>query len=139
MRKNDPINNVMVKNVEAVQEGQPLSDVYKIMCNAGIHHVPILNGKTLVGLVSFTDMMKLDLSINGVDARTVGAVIDQQFTIAGIMSTELVTLRDSQTVRDAAGLLGEGSFHSLPVVDAENQLVGIVTSTDLIRYLSQQY
>lgn len=139
MRKNDPINNIMSNSVQSVQQGQPLSDVYKIMCNAGIHHVPVVDGKTLVGLISFTDMMKLNLSIDGVDARGVAAIIDQQFDVPGIMSTDLVTLVDNQSVRDAAALLGEGDFHSLPVVNGDNTLVGMVTSTDLIRYLSDQY
>ena len=139
MRKNDPISNIMASNVEAVQDGQPLSDIYKLMCNTGVHHVPVLKGKQLVGLVSFTDMMKMDLALTGVDAHTIDKVMDQQFTIPDVMSTDLVTLGTGQTVRDAAEKLGEGDFHSLPVTDGDNTLVGIVTSTDLIRYLSDQY
>ena len=139
MRKNDPISNIMASEVQSVQDGQPLSDIYKLMCNTGIHHVPVLKGKALVGLVSFTDMMKLDLAINGVDAHTVDVVMDQQFSIEDVMTTELTTLRQDQSVRDAADKLGEGEFHSLPVVDGGNALVGMVTSTDLIRYLSAQY
>ncbi len=139
MRKNDPINHIMAKEVEAVQDGQPLSDIYKLMCNTGIHHVPVLQGKQLVGLVSFTDMMKLDLAIHGVDAHTIDKVMDSQFTIADVMTADLVTLGDDESVRDAAAKLGEGDFHSLPVVNAQGELVGIVTSTDLIRYLSEQY
>ena len=64
MRKNDPVTNIMAKQVESIQEGQPLSEVYKMMCNTGIHHVPVLNSKKLVGLISFTDMMKLSLAID---------------------------------------------------------------------------
>ncbi len=139
MRKNDPINKIMASNVESVQDGQPLSDIYKLMCNTGIHHVPVVKGEELVGLVSFTDMMKLDLALNGVDAHTIDKVMDQQFTIPDVMSTDLITLNDKQSVRDAAEKLSEGDFHSLPVVNQGNALVGMVTSTDLIRYLSEQY
>ena len=42
-------------------------------------------------------------------------------------------------MRSAAELLGEGTFHSLPVVDDEGRLQGLVTSTDVIRYLLAQY
>ncbi len=139
MKKNEPIKSIMSTNVEAVQQGQALSDVYKIICNTGIHHVPVLDGKKLVGLISYTDMMKLDLAIHNVDAHTITAVMDQQFAIADVITNELVTIRDSDNVRSAAELLGEGDFHSLPVVDADGALVGIVTSTDLIRYLSSQF
>ena len=139
MRKNDPITHIMANDVTSVQQGQPLSDVYRLICNQNIHHVPIVDGQQLVGLVSYTDIMKLNLVLDGVDAHTLDAIIDQQFTIAGIMSTNLATITNRQTVRDAAEVLGNGEFHSLPVVDEQGALAGIVTSTDLIRYLSDQY
>ena len=40
---------------------------------------------------------------------------------------------------EAAKALADGSFHSLPVVEANGDLVGLVTTTDLIRYLLEQY
>ena len=129
----------MTKQVETVQEGQSLSDIYKIMRNTGAHHVPVLSGNTLVGLVSFTDMMKLDLAIVGIDNTGISGIIDNQFTIEDVMSMDLVTMNDKQSVRDAVQLLGDGNFHSVPVVDETNALVGIVTSTDLIRYIGRQY
>jgi CBS domain-containing membrane protein len=139
MRKNDPVTNIMAKQVESIQEGQPLSEVYKMMCNTGIHHVPVLNSKKLVGLISFTDMMKLSLAIDTSNSHTVSALIDQQFTIAEVMSKNLITITEGQSVRDAAEALSEGDFHSLPVVDGAGNIAGMVTSTDLIRYLSAQY
>jgi CBS domain-containing membrane protein len=139
MRKNDPVTNIMAKKVESIQEGQALSEVYKMMCNTGIHHVPILNGKKLVGLISFTDMMKLSLAIDTSNSHTVSTLIDQQFTVVEVMSKNLTTLTDGQSVRDAAEALSEGDFHSLPVVDSAGNIAGILTSTDLIRYLSAQY
>ena len=42
-------------------------------------------------------------------------------------------LRESE----AAAMLCEGHFHSLPVVDADDRLLGIITSTDLIHYLHE--
>jgi CBS domain-containing protein len=55
------------------------------------------------------------------------------------MSTKLITIKDSDTVRHASELLINGHFHSLPVVDGNDNIVGIITSTDLIRYLHEQY
>lgn len=139
MRKNDPISHIMAANVESIQDGQPLSDVRRLMSEKGIHHVPIVSGKKLAGLVSFTDMMKLNLVVSGATEHTIDTILDQQFSIASVMSTELTTLGHKDTVRQAAEKLSEGGFHSLPVVDEKTDLVGIVTSTDLIRYLSDQY
>ncbi|NOR71314.1 MAG: CBS domain-containing protein, partial [Methylomarinum sp.] len=41
--------------------------------------------------------------------------------------------------REASQILAEGNFHSLPVVDQQQQIVGMVTMTDLIQYLNDQY
>ena len=139
MKKNDPIANIMSDNVECVQEGLPLSNVRHLMCNQAIHHVPIVRGKKLTGLVSFTDMMKLNFVLNGATDYTVDAIIDQQFSITDVMSRNITTINHNDNIRSAAEILAEGKFHSLPVIDDESNLLGIVTSTDLIRYLNAQY
>jgi CBS domain-containing protein len=139
MRKNDPITNIMSTEIEYIQVGQKLSEVHHLMVNMGIHHVPIVDGKKLVGLISFVDIMKLNLVLQGASEYTIGAIIDQQFTIREVMTTDLVTIGSGDTVREAAEKLSGGDFHSLPFVEAGGDLTGIVTSTDLIRYLSDQY
>ena len=139
MKKNDPINKIMSADVSMVQAGQPLSDVRKLMCNSHIHHVPIVDGKKLVGLVSFTDLMKINLLVSGADERSIDLIIDQQFNISDIMTTNLTTISNTDTIRQASSLLAKGSFHSLPVIDKEGDVVGIVTTTDLINYLNDQY
>ena len=139
MRKNEAISHIMSKELYAVQQGQLLSEDYQLLCNTGVHHVPVLNGKQLVGLISLTDMMKLNMAIHGADGHSISAILDQQYSIEEVMTKKLVTLTESSTVRDAAEQLGGGDFHSLPVIKGDGELVGMVTSTDLIRYLSEQY
>ena len=139
MKKNDSITNIMATDVETVQEGQSLSVVRHLMTTLGVHHVPVTSGKKLVGLVSFTDMMKLNIVLNGATEHTIDSILDQQFSIKDVMTTDLVTLSSKGTVRQAAKGLADGNFHSLPVIDDDSNVVGIVTSTDLIKYLSDQY
>ena len=139
MKKHELIAKIMSTQTFAIQEGQKLSDVRKLMADKGIHHVPIVQGKKLSGLISATDLMKINLVINGADERAVDTIIDQQFTIADIMTTQLTTIQVNDTIRHAAEILANGAFHSLPVVDDDGHLAGIITSTDLIRYLSDQY
>ena len=139
MKKNDSITNVMSNNIIAVQDGQPLSEIRHKMVDSNVHHIPVLSGKKLVGMVSFTDMMKLNVVINGADDRTVDAIIDQQFNISDIMSTELTTLSTKDSVRQVVDILSDNNFHAVPVTNSSSELQGIVTSSDLIRYLSAQY
>ncbi len=139
MKKNDSISKIMSTNVISVHQGQKLSEVRHIICDSNVHHVPVVDGKKLVGLISFTDLMKLNIVISGADERTIDSIVDQQFTIQDVMTTELTTLANTDTVRQASKILAESNFHSLPVIDAQKQIVGIVTMTDLIKYLNDQY
>ncbi|MEH6648607.1 MAG: CBS domain-containing protein [Motiliproteus sp.] len=129
----------MSSNVEGVQEGQKLSDVRKLMSEKSIHHVPVVDGKKLTGIVSFTDMMKLTMVTNGASEQTIDAIIDQQFRIKDVMTSNPISLKQSDNVRHASELLSKGDFHSLPVINNTDELIGIVTTTDLIRYLHAQY
>lgn len=139
MKKNDPVKNVAITDVISIQEGQKISDARHVMCNQNIHHVPVVSGTKLVGIVSFTDMMKINLMIEDADERSIDAIIDQQFALADVMTTNLVTANSKSTVREVAILLSDNNFHSLPLVDDDGNLAGIVTSTDLIKYLVDQY
>lgn len=138
MKRNEPIKSIMATDPLTVNVTQKLSEVRKLMAEKRIHHVPVVSGTKLVGLLSATDMVRLSMSAYGADQRAIDAMIDHEFTIEKVMNTTLVTVPASGTVRDAARILRDGTFHSLPVVEGDD-LVGIVTSTDLIRYLYDQY
>lgn len=139
MRKNDPIKHIMSDAVHSVQKGQPISEVCKILHSHNIHHAPVLDGKTLVGIVSSTDLMQLSMGAEGYDSEQMLSFIDSQYALTDVMTADPKTLNESDVVRDAAQALASGTYHSLPIVDAEHQLVGMVTSTDLIVYLCEQY
>ncbi|MEM9460770.1 MAG: CBS domain-containing protein [Myxococcota bacterium] len=139
MKRNESIKSIMATDVTTVNVTQPLSEVRRLMSEQQIHHVPVVSGSKLVGLLSATDMVRLSFSAYGADERAVDAMLDHEFSIEKVMNTELTTMRVSGTVREAAKQLREGKFHSLPVVSDEGELMGIVTSTDLIGYLYDQY
>lgn len=139
MKKNEAIKSIMTTDVVTVQLGEAPSKVRHILSEASFHHVPVLDGERLVGVISTVDFMRASLAVWGTDERSVDALLDSQLKLADLMNGELTTIPASATVRDAAGALAQGDFHSLPVVDDGGALRGIVTSTDLIRYLLDQY
>lgn len=136
MKKNEPISKVMSTPPISVHEGDPVSKVKQIIEDKGIHHVPVVSGGKLIGIISWSDLLRVSFGEFGnQDGRQLDALLDHTYTVTGLMSTNPTSVPLSGTVRDAARILGEGNFHALPVVDGD-QLVGIVTSTDLIRFLA---
>ena len=134
MRK-QPISTVMTTDVVSIDLDQPLSEVYHALQGAPYHHIPVLDGDRPVGMISSTDVLRLVYDVEGSSDKMLTSMLDHQFTIEDAMTPELVTLPESATVHDAAELLADGKRHSVLVVGDDGSLVGIVTTTDLVRYL----
>jgi CBS domain-containing membrane protein len=60
------------------------------------------------------------------------------FTVEQVMAKNLVTISPETTIKEAAEILANREFHALPICE-DDLLVGIVTTTDLIKYLIEQY
>jgi CBS domain-containing protein len=56
------------------------------------------------------------------------------FTIDQVMAKNVVTVPPTATIKEVAKILAEKEFHALPVID-HGRLVGMVTTTDLVKYL----
>jgi len=137
MKRNEKITHIMTNNPATVNLTHKLSEARKAMTEGGFHHMPVVSGDNLVGLLSSTDLLRVSYEY-GQDPRQTDAVMDNTMTIDQLMKDEPITLSAGQTVRDAVGVFAEGSFHSLPVVDGK-KLVGLVTTTDVMRYMLDQY
>jgi len=59
-------------------------------------------------------------------------------SISQVMTKNIQSIAPHTTIREAAQMLVDREFHALPVVE-EGALVGIVTTTDLVKYLLDQY
>ena len=137
MKKNEPIDRILTRDVETVHIGMAVSDVRKLFASKGFHHVPVVSGTKLVGLIAASDILGISVDGLGADDRSMDAYLDHQFSIEKLMTPtkELRTLPLSSGIADAAELLSDGEFHAIPIVDESSTLIGLVTSTDLIRYL----
>lgn len=139
MKKNDPVTHIMSKKPVTLDSSDPVSKARQLFETTGVHHLPIVKGEALEGILSWTDFLRISFGEFGnQDSRGLDAVLDHTYTLRDVMKADPVTMPSTGTVRDAAQILSNNSFHSVPVVEG-NKLVGIVTSTDLIRYLVEQY
>ncbi|MCO4746133.1 MAG: CBS domain-containing protein [Proteobacteria bacterium] len=131
MKRNVPVSKIMTANPLTVHTKQKLSDVRTLMQDNGFHHVPVVSGKKLVGMLSATDLLRVSYQF-GADDRQTDAVLDHTVTIESLMTQTVTSLNPHSTIRHATELLSEGAYHSLPVVD-DGDLVGLVTTTDILR------
>jgi len=137
MKKNESVSKIMTKNLITIHDGEPVSKLRKIFETDSIHHVPVVSGEKLIGIVSWNDFMRISFGEFGnQDAKGLDAILDHTYKVHDVMHPSPVTMPSDGTIREAARILGSSDFHSLPVVEGE-KLVGLVTSTDLINFLAE--
>jgi CBS domain-containing protein len=136
MKHKPSLSDVMTSDPQTVHLGQPLSDAYALLESHPFHHVPVVDGQTPVGMISSTDILKLVYDVESNDERMLRTMLDHQFTLEDAMTTDLVTVRNAESVRKVAGHMSSGDVHSVVVVKDDGTLDGIVTSSDLIRQLA---
>jgi len=135
MTLTSPVSYVMTRDVVTVQVGDRMSRVRGLMMEKGCHHMPILDGDDLVGIISARDLVQLGLSNVMKDGDNLDEALDAHFTIRDVMKTDLVTIRENDSIEKAIDVLADGSIHSVLVVNKEDRLVGIATNIDLLDYL----
>ncbi len=135
MKNRPKISEVMTTDPDWVHTAQPISEVYDMFQKNSYHHIPVLDGRKPVGMISATDILGLAYDIENGDDRMLRTFLDIQFNIEDAMSTKLVTVTQDAKVREVADAMSSGEIHSVLVVDKDGLLEGIVTSTDLIRLL----
>jgi CBS domain-containing protein len=135
MNPSASIAEVMTTDPVTIDRSEPISEAYRLLRDAPFHHLPVLDGDEPVGMVATSDILRLVYDVDGVDDRALRTYIDHQFTMDDAMSVDLRTLAPDATVREAAAALADGSIHSVLVMD-EGKIAGIVTTTDLVRWLS---
>lgn len=110
------------------------NEALALMEQNDIQHLPILNNKKeLVGIVSRSDMLEAEPS--RVSTLSVYEIVSllEKVTMEQIMSHPVLTVEEDCSVSNAAHYMLENSVGCLPVVNSDQELVGIITDTDIFK------
>ena len=130
-----PVSLIMTTGDLITAEAEDdLTVALEVFRQGRISHIPILSGGSkLVGVVSPSDILKLAAPPQAARRGKTG------IRIADVMTKNIETVPPTAQVRHAAQLFISGGFHSLLVTASDGELVGIVTSSDIIRALIGEY
>ncbi|ULC60414.1 CBS domain-containing protein [Flaviramulus sp. BrNp1-15] len=139
MIRKSPISMIMTEHVITLKKNDSLEKAEHLFKKHHIRHIPVVTDNVVVGMLSQTDLLRLSFTdfSNDVDGDT-DALVYNMFTIKQVMKSNIVTVPSSKSIKEVAEILSTKEFHALPVVD-NNKLVGIITTTDLIKYLLKQF
>jgi len=139
MKLLDPISRIMTSNIVKLNLSDQLTKAEDLFNKYKIRHLPVVDGKEVVGMLSYRDLQKVSFTDEALDENLpMESVVYNSFTLEQVMSKQIISVFPWTPIREATKILAENNFNALPVVDNGN-LVGIVTSVDLLKYFYSQY
>ncbi|MGB5772630.1 MAG: CBS domain-containing protein [Crocosphaera sp.] len=149
------VADVMTPDPITVKPQTALSEAIKILAEKHISGLPVVddNGK-LLGVISETDLMWQE---TGVDTPPYIMILDSVIylqnparhekeihkalgqTVGEVMTDKPISIKASQSLKEAAHLMHEKKIRRLPVMDQSNtKVIGILTQGDIIRTMAQE-
>jgi CBS-domain-containing membrane protein len=116
------IADIMTRSIATVQRDETLQIAAQRMQDMDVGALPVLDGRAVAGMV--TDR---DIAVRGVAA----GMIPQESLVADVMTEDLRFCRVDDRVDQVMAEMGDLQVRRLPVLDANNEIVGIVALGDL--------
>ncbi len=130
-----PVSELMSDNLISVNPEDHLSVVQKIFESYKIHHVPVVEGDKLVGLISKNDFYRL---LSGqVESGKNPVDVIKEAPVKSLMTKGLARLEPTDRIDVALELFKINRFHAVPVTLEDRTLVGMLTTHDIIKALAE--
>jgi len=126
------VGDVMQEDVVTIDVAAGLDVADRLMRADRIRHLPVVDRGRLVGLLTQRDLFRAGA---GASLATPGAGRAPGVTVRDLMATEVFTTMPGSTLESAVEMMLLKDVGCLPVLAAD-ELVGLLTQTDCLRYLA---
>jgi CBS domain-containing protein len=130
-----PVSDWMTDSVISVAPDLPIATAHQIMKNNDIRRLPVVDGEKLIGIITIGDVREASPS----DATTLSIwelnYLWSQLTVEKVMTKEPFTAKPTTSIFEVARSMLEDKISGLPVVDDDNNLVGIITESDIFKMI----
>ena len=129
------VKNWMTAKVVTGEPSTSMQDAIRLMRDNDIRILPVMKGGKIVGIVTDRDIKRASAS----DATTLEIhellYLVSKIKLKEIMNKKPITIPSNYTIEEAAEILIRNKISGLPVVDLKNQLIGVITQTDIFKAL----
>ncbi len=113
----------MSSNLIGVNKNDTLSSVADLNRKEGIGKFPVFEGKELVGIITEEDLVGRD----------------EKLMVEAVMTKEVISISENATVEEAARLMLDKDISCLPVKNESGESVGIITKSDIFRWVLELF
>ena len=136
MKKSEKVTvrEIMIASPVTLKPSDSLKLASELISLARLRHIPIVDNGKLLGVVSERDLMARTVQrIFNPKSRSRSALLNS-IMLKEIMQRRVITVEPETSIQEAAHLMAERKIGCLPVLNDGN-LVGLVTTTDMLRYI----
>ena len=131
------VKDWMTKDPITIPSRGTLPDAYWLMVKNNIRRLPVVDNDVLVGIVTLEDLRRVEsASTIGIDMIRISDMLSK-LPIHQIMVYDPITVAPTDTLLDTATRMLEHKISAFPVMDG-NELVGIITESDIFRALIER-
>jgi CBS-domain-containing membrane protein len=145
---NIPLGDVMTRNVASVKRDTSIDEVIRLLSENDISGMPVVDDENrVVGVVTEADVlstagMKRGHTFRDIMRHILGEPLPERKAgdkVGDIMSSPAITTSSDTSLQSAARILDERKIKRLPVVDGEGRLTGVISMTDIIRFMGKRW
>ncbi|MCL1975826.1 MAG: CBS and ACT domain-containing protein [Firmicutes bacterium] len=127
------INERMNKELTVIGRNETLETAMKIMRDKGIRHLPVVDGGKLTGILTISDVRRaMPSQVSTLDVHEATYLFDRVKVKDALPEHQkLITIESDDFIEEAALLMRAYKISSLPVVDKDGALVGIITESNI--------
>jgi acetoin utilization protein AcuB len=117
-----------------------IAKAFELMSTNHIRRLPVLENDALIGIVTWSDILKMSQP-DPAGRKDSSATFDDlaRLTITTVMTRNPLTVQPQQPVGFAAELMLDNKIGGLPVLDADQTLVGLLTESNIFRLIAKRW
>ncbi|MFI3194719.1 MAG: CBS domain-containing protein [Methylococcaceae bacterium] len=134
------VEELMTSKVFTVEQHDLIDRVFFLIHYEKIRHVPVVEKGKVIGIVSDRDLYKAlgpKTNSSAIESGTASTLHVVPKKVQHIMHRGVLTVNRDTYASEAAAIMANNRVGALPVVDKDNRLVGIISSTDILRVFSK--
>lgn len=147
----DVVADLMTTDVVCVTPELPVRDLLRVFIERSISGAPVVEDGKVVGVVTKTDLVRvlfqqsepgtLEIAGRAGETYAVAAPASPSFEgarVADVMTCLTLTLSDVTSLERAAAIMAYEGIHRIPVVSSTDEVVGLLTSIDVLRWVARR-